>query len=119
MRILVVDDENIVLDSCRKVLVSEGYDVCLVPSADKAIDAMENDDFTVLLVDIMMPEHDGLYLMEEIKKKWPDKPVIVMSGYDTADTIKKAAEKGSAGFINKPFTPDELIGTIKRVLGGE
>jgi DNA-binding NtrC family response regulator len=119
MKILVVDDENIVLDSCRKVLVSEGYDVCLVPSADKAIAAMEDDDFNLLLVDIMMPEHDGLYLMEEIKKRWPNKPVIVMSGYDTADTIKKATEKGSAGFINKPFTPDELINMIQKVLGGE
>ncbi|MBN1226805.1 MAG: response regulator [Deltaproteobacteria bacterium] len=119
MKILVVDDENIVLDSCRKVLVSEGYDVCLVPSADKAIAAMEDDDFNLLLVDIMMPEHDGLYLMEEIKKRWPNKPVIVMSGYDTADTIKKAADQGSDGFINKPFTPDELINMIQKVLGGE
>ncbi len=118
MKILVVDDENIVLDSCRKVLVSEGYDVCLVPSADKAIAAMEDDGFNLLLVDVMMPEHDGLYLMEEIKKRWPNKPVIVMSGYDTADTIKKAVEKGSDGFINKPFTPDELINMIQKVLGG-
>ena len=119
MRILVVDDESIVLDSCRKVLVPEGYEVSLVPSADKALAAMENDDFRLLLVDIMMPEHDGLYLMGEVKKKWPDIPVIVMSGYDTTDTIQKAAEKGSAAFINKPFTPDELINTIQRVLEEE
>ncbi len=119
MRILVVDDESIVLDSCRKVLVPEGYDVLLVPSADKALAAMENDDFRLLLVDIMMPEHDGLYLMGEVKKKWPDIPIIVMSGYDTTDTIQKAAEKGSAAFINKPFTPDELINAIQKVLERE
>jgi len=119
MRILVVDDESIVLDSCRKVLMSEGYDVILVPSADKALAAMENDDFSLLLVDVMMPEHDGLYLMGEVKKKWPDIPVIVMSGYDTTETIQEAAEKGSAAFINKPFTPDELINAIQKVLEGE
>ena len=117
MKILVVDDESIVLDSCRRVLEPEGYDVDPVPSADKALDAMENDVYSLLLVDVMMPEHNGLYLMEEVKKKWPHIPVLVMSGYDTTDTIQKAAEKGSAAFINKPFTPDELLNAIKNVLG--
>jgi len=69
MKILVVDDEGIVLDSCQRVLEAEGFEVYLVPSANKALVAMKKEDFGLLLVDIKMPEHDGMYLMREVKKK--------------------------------------------------
>ena len=62
-----------------------------------------------------MPEHDGMYLMREVKKGWPDIPVIVMSGYYTAETVAEAAKMGAATFIAKPFEPDELVKTIRQV----
>lgn len=119
MKILVVDDESIVLDSCQKVLESEGFDVYLVPSADKALDAMKNKNFGLLLVDVKMPGHDGFCLMREVKEKWPDIPIIVMSGYPTNDTITDGTKMGAAAFIPKPFTPDELLETVHQVIPQE
>ena len=119
MKILVVDDEDIVLESCQAVFELEGFEVMLVPSADKAIEAMKNDNFTLLLIDVKMPKHDGMYLMEKIKEQWPGIPIIVMSGYYTTETIKEAFEMGAAKFIAKPFEPDELVKTVRQIIKKE
>ena len=119
MKILIVDDDPIVLDSCRIVLEAEGFDIASVPSADKALETMENDDFDLLLVDVKMPEHDGMYLMREIKNKWSQIPTIVMSGYPTSETIADGMKMGAAKFIAKPFTPDELLETARQVIQKE
>ena len=116
MKILVVDDEQVVLNSCKRVLEAEGFEVCLVPSTEKALEALEREGFGLLLIDVKMPEHDGLYLIEEVKKRWSATPMIVMSGYDTAETIEEAARVGAAIFIAKPFTPDELLQTVRHVI---
>jgi len=119
MKILVVDDEDIVLESCQAVFELEGFEVMLVPSADKAIEAMKNDNFALLLIDVKMPKHDGMYLMEKIKEQWPGIPIIVMSGYYTTETIKEAFEMGAAKFIAKPFEPDELVKTVRQIIKKE
>ena len=119
MKILVVDDERIVLDSCQRVLEADGFEVHLLPSADKALEAMTNENFGLLLVDVKMPEHDGMYLMRKVKEKRPDLPLIAMSGYPTPGTIKEAGNMGATTFIAKPFTPDELVRTVRQVIGKE
>ena len=119
MKILVTDDEPVVLNSCRKVLEEDGFDVYLVPSADEALKAMKKEGFDFLLVDVKMPKHDGIYLMQKVKEKWPDVPIIVMSGYPTTDTITDGAKMGADAFIAKPFTPDELLETIRQVIQKE
>jgi DNA-binding NtrC family response regulator len=119
MKILVVDDDGIVLESCQAVLEAEGFEVYLVPSADKALGAMRNDVFSLLLIDVKMPGHDGMYLMQEIKKEWPDIPILVMSGYYTTNTIKEATKRGAETFIAKPFEPEELVETVRKVIAKE
>ena len=119
MKILVVDDEKIVLESCQAVLEEEGFEAVLVPSADEALKAMKNDDFSLLVIDVKMPEHDGMYLMQELKKRWPEVPIIVMSGYYTTNTIYEAIGMGAATFIAKPFEPEELINAIRQVIKKE
>jgi len=119
MRILVVDDEDIVLESCQAVFELEGFEALLVPSADKALGAMKNNDFDLLLVDVKMPKKDGMYLMQEVKKQRPDIPIIVMSGYYTTETIQEAIRMGAATFIAKPFEPDELVKIVRQVIEKE
>ncbi len=116
MKILVADDEGIVLDSCRVVLEDEGFEVLLVTSADKALETMEKEDFALLLADIKMPDRDGIYLIGEVRRRWPEMPVIAMSGYPTTETIEEANKMGAIAFISKPFTPDELIAEVRQVL---
>jgi DNA-binding NtrC family response regulator len=119
MNILIVDDERIVLDSCKRVLEAAGYSVTLVTSADKALEAMSAEAFSLVLMDIKMPGRDGMSLMREVKEKWPDIPVIIMSGYATHETMAQVSKTDAASFIAKAFTPDELAETIRKVLEKE
>jgi len=115
MNILVVDDERIVLESCARVL-GDRFEVRLVKSADEAIEAMSREAFSIILLDIKMPGKDGITLMRHAKNRWPDIPVIIMSGYVTNETMKEVAETGAAIFLAKPFTPDELAEAVDQVL---
>ena len=116
MKILVVDDDAIVVKSCRRILEAEGFEVTTVPSADEALEKVKYYDFDLLLMDVKMPKHDGIFLMREIKKNWPDIPIIVMSGYPTPETIADVVGLGATQFISKPFRPDELIKCVRQVL---
>lgn len=116
MKVLVVDDEAILLKSCRLVLEAEGCEVIAAASVDEALAVLERQLPDLLLIDVKMPVHNGMYLMRRVKQKQPDIPIIVMSGYVTSETIQEAKELGAATFLPKPFTPDELADTIKSVL---
>jgi DNA-binding NtrC family response regulator len=116
MKILVVDDDAIVIKSCRRILEAEGFKVTTVPSADEALEKIKNYDFDLLLMDVKMPKHDGLFLMREIKKYLPEIPIIVMSGYPTPETIADVLKLGATQFIPKPFRPDELTKCVRQAL---
>jgi len=116
MKILVVDDDAIVIKSCRRILEAEGFEVMTVPGADEALENVKRYDFDLLLMDVKMPKHDGIFLMREIKKNWPDMPIIVMSGYPTPETIADVFKLGATQFIPKPFRPDELTKVVRQVL---
>jgi DNA-binding NtrC family response regulator len=116
MKILVVDDDAIVIKSCKRILEAEGLEVSTVPGADEALEMIKKYEFDLLLIDVKMPKHDGVFLMREIKKVIPDMPIIVMSGYPTPETISDVLKLGATQFIPKPFRPDELIKTLRPVL---
>jgi DNA-binding response OmpR family regulator len=116
MKVLVVDDDAIVIKSCTRILESEGYTVFTVPGADEALELLRKASFDLLLIDVKMPKRDGLFLMKEIRKSWVDVPVIVMSGYPTPETVADVLKSGATQFIPKPFRPDELINAIRQVL---
>jgi len=120
-KILVVDDDKIVLESCRRILEAEGYRVFLVESAREAIDLLEEQYIDLMLMDVKMPQQDGVYILDKIREKWsldiwPELPVLVMSGYPTPATIRELKESGARDFISKPFTPDELLDAITTIL---
>jgi DNA-binding NtrC family response regulator len=120
-KILVVDDDPIVLESCRRVLEPEGYLVTCVPSADDAFDNLEVGYFDLMIMDLKMPEQDGLYLLGKVKEKWPlerflELPVLVMTGYPTHETLRELKKSGVRQFIPKPFTPDELLAAVHKAM---
>jgi DNA-binding NtrC family response regulator len=117
VKALIVDDDQIVLDSCRRVLEAEGFEVSLVPGAEKALEVLgKNSAFDLLLIDVKMPGKDGMYLIRKVKGSWPAISIILMSGYPTMETIAEGLHLGAAKFIAKPFTPDELIEIVHQVL---
>ncbi len=120
-KILVVDDDRIILESCKRILESEGFKVFLVASAQETIELLEVEYFDLLIIDVKMPIQDGMYLLEQIKRKWPldiwpELPVIVMSGYPTPKTITDGLDRGATDFIPKPFTPDELVTSVNNAI---
>jgi CheY-like chemotaxis protein len=119
MKILVVDDETVVLESCKKILHSEGYDGTFLSSVDDALTALDRENFNLLLVDIKMPKRDGLCLMEILRQRHDPIPILVMSGYSTDETINEAKQMGADVFVAKPFTPEELLGAVRKATGKE
>ena len=118
MKILVVDDESIVLESCRRVL-EDRFEVIGAGSAEAALEALRRETIGMILLDIKMPGKDGMSLLKEVKEKWPNIPVIVMSGYATTETVEQVSRTEAATFIAKPFTPDELVKVVAEVIGKE
>jgi DNA-binding NtrC family response regulator len=116
MKIFIVDDEGIVLESCRRVLESEGYEVACAKSVDEALMVIDPKEVVLLLIDIKMPFHDGIYLMNELKKQGKIIPAILMSGLNTKEIIAQTEKIGACRFLAKPFTPDELLKAVRQVI---
>lgn len=116
MQVLVVDDDAIVIKSCSRILESEGFDVATTHDAEEAPKIVRRRDFDLLLIDVKMPKRDGISLVKELTRDFPEIPIVVMSGYPTPGTIADVLGSGAKKFISKPFKPDELISVIRQVL---
>jgi DNA-binding NtrC family response regulator len=119
LKILVVDDDPVVRASCRRVLEREGYQVTLCTSATEALAELERQDAALLIVDVIMPEYDGMYLIGSVRRQSPKLPILVMSGYPTPETIASGQRLGATHFLAKPFTPEELAAAVRRALAGK
>lgn len=114
LNVLVVDDEQIVLDSIRKHLRKEPYEVLTALSAEQALELLKQETIHIVLTDLMMPEMDGLEMMSLVKKEYPHAPIIMITGYATINTALQAMQLGAFDYIAKPFTRAELRGVVNR-----
>ena len=117
LHILVVDDEQVVLDSVTKHLKKENYTVHTALSVSDALTLMEAHEMDIVLTDLMMPDIDGLEFMRLVKEKSPAIPVIMITGYATINTALQATQLGAFDYIAKPFTRKELQGVLHRAAG--
>jgi DNA-binding NtrC family response regulator len=115
-RILIVDDEEIMRESLTDWLKEDGYEVLAVEDGFKALEAVQSQDFSVMLVDLKMPKMDGLEVLREVKRLGFDIPVIIITAYATVDTAVAAMKEGAYDYIIKPFNPEELGLTIKKII---
>jgi CheY-like chemotaxis protein/glycine cleavage system H lipoate-binding protein len=116
INILIVDDEQIILDSVRKHLRKEDYRIHTVVSADEALSLFEKVNIDVVLTDLMMPQTDGLEFMKIVKARFPHIPVIVITGYATINSAQQATRLGAFDYIAKPFSRSELLNAIHRAV---
>ena len=114
-RILIVDDDLAVLEACRRILQQDSMLVTTAANAQDALDFIRDEEFDLVLTDLKMPGQDGLALAAAIGKIRPGLPVLAMTGY-MPETTAGQIEEFVAGFIPKPFTPDELLTVIRKVL---
>ncbi len=114
--VLVIDDEPIVLDSCRKILRQEGFDVNGAFNGREGLKKIEEDKYDAVLVDWKLPEIDGMEVLRIIKKNHPDVIVVMITGYPSVESAVKAMKLGVSDYVSKPFTPDELKETIIKAI---
>ena len=108
-RILVVDDEECVRRSLVRALHDGARHVETADDGRVALTALGREPFDVVLLDLRMPEMDGVAVLEAIKRQWPDTEVIVITGYPELETAKRAMRLGAYDFLAKPVGPDEVI----------
>ena len=116
-RILVVDDETNIANSLKEILSDEGYDVATTEDGLNALDMIQSDPPDLLLLDVWLPGMDGIEVLKTVKIYHPEIEVLVMSGHGTIDTAVKATKLGAFDFIEKPFSMENLIQSVKSALG--
>jgi CheY-like chemotaxis protein len=115
-KIICVDDEDVILDSFRKILVLDGYSVDTVNSGPEAINLIKSNHYDFLFTDLKMPEMDGVEVTKAVKYLRPDIDVIIITGYATVETAVDCMKLGAMDYVQKPFTEDELLEFTKKSL---
>ena len=116
-KVLVIDDEQIVLDSVATLLRDEGFDVDISLRGREGLDWAIERKYDVILSDIRMPDIGGMRVLRDIKRIHPSLPVIMITGYASVDSAIQAMKLGAAEYIEKPFEPEQLIDSVNRALG--
>ncbi|RLB30740.1 MAG: response regulator [Deltaproteobacteria bacterium] len=114
---LVIDDEQIVLDSVSTLLRDEGFDVDVSLSGREGLDWAIERKYDVILTDIRMPDIGGMRVLRDVKRIHQSLPVIMITGYASVDSAVQAMKLGAADYIEKPFEPEQLIDSVNRALG--
>lgn len=115
-RILVVDDEDIVRTGLAEDLEREGFAVVTAASGEEALRCLGTTTVDLLLCDLVMPEMDGMQLLREVRRAYPDLPVVMMTGYGSMDTAIEALRLGARDYIQKPASPAEILHRVRTVL---
>jgi len=115
-KILLIEDDISFCKLLEKFLIKKTFDVTIVFSAAEARVAIQKESFNLILMDIRLPDSDGIELMTEFKTSNPAIPVILMTGYSDVNTAVKAMKNGAADYISKPFNPDEVLLVITNAM---
>ena len=115
-RILIVDDEEIVIKSCLRILGGGDYHVEAAHDGREALRKVEENPYDVMILDVGMPNMGGLEVLRGVKETHPDVDVIMITGLSQVETVVQARKLGACDFISKPFEPDELKLVVQRAL---
>lgn len=120
MKILIVDDHALVRRGMAHVVRESFSDAEIVEasSAAEAMEAMATAGADIALVDVRMPDLDGLELLHDMRERWPNVPVIMLTSFDHAHYVRRALAEGAAGYMLKDATPEDLEQAIKVALSG-
>ena len=114
--VLVVDDEQIMQDSCSRILVKEGYNVSTADCGEAALEQCDRESYDLVLLDLKMPGMGGIKTLSRLKEMDPGITILIMTGYPSIETAVRAIKLGAYDYITKPFTPDALRFAINRAL---
>ena len=114
--VLVIDDEEIMREVLETLLSREGYEVRLASSGPEGLDLARSTPFDAAVVDVMMPEMDGLSVLDALKKLNDEMAVIMVTAFASVDTAVAAMKRGAFDYITKPFKNDEVLVVLRNAM---
>ena len=115
-KVLVVDDEPTVVKSCRRILAEQGCEVLATESGRDGMNRAFAQEFDLVLTDLKMPDLDGMDLVRALRRERPQTAVVVITGYGTVPSAVEATKLGVSDYIEKPFTPAQIVEAVDRAL---
>lgn len=115
-KLLVIDDEPAIREGVRRILESESFQVETFASGHAALERIKQEPFDLVVTDLKMPGISGMEVLKAIKEIQPDLPVIFITGYSSVDSAVEVMKLGAVDYIAKPFTPEEMLQTVKTAL---
>ncbi len=115
-RMLIIDDEDIVLESCRRIFSAADFQVTCTTSPPEGLRLIANSFFDVILCDWKMPGFNGMDVLEELKSRSPHSAVVMISGYPTPARQIEALKRGAMDYVAKPFTPGEIVEAVRKAI---
>src|SRR6266550_1567639 len=112
--LLVVDDEKNMRLSLEAVMADEGYEVRAVDSAEQALRLLEQEDFFMIITDARLNGMSGYEFLGQLKQKWPNLPVLMITAFATPKLAVEAIKAGAIDYLAKPFAPEELLHAVAR-----
>ena len=115
IRVLVIDDDTVVTRSCQRIL-EPTCDLAICATGREGLDAIASETFSLALVDLKLPDMDGMEILRQAPDRFPDLPIIIITGYATIGTAVEAIKLGAFDYVAKPFTPDDLEATVENAV---
>jgi len=115
-KMLVIDDDSMVLSSCQRIFEEENFYVATTTSPEEGLSLVLDTYFDVVLCDWMMPGLDGMDVITRLEETSPGSAVVMISGYPSIERATEAMKRGAMDYVAKPFTPDEIIKTVNEAI---
>jgi two-component system NtrC family response regulator len=112
--VLVIDNEDAICDACHLVLSEKGHVVDYCKTGKSGLRAIDRGPYDLVLLDMKLPDMDGMDILRALKDHMPPLRVIVMTGYSTMSNAVQAMKLGAADYLSKPFTDDELMEAVEK-----
>ncbi len=116
LKALVIDDDTAMLDACHQVLTRAGFEVALAATGRQGLELMARDGHDVVLLDLVMPDQNGVEVLKRLKAMQPRAQVIIITGHGSIAAAVETVKLGAFDFLPKPFTPEELRRVVQRAL---
>src|SRR6187402_3111351 len=114
MNVLIIDDEEVLQDVLTALLRKEGHVTHSAYSGEEGLEVLDREDIDLVLLDLMLPGMHGMQVLKEIRQRWPDQVVIVVTAYSSIESAIDAMRDGAFHYIPKPFKNDEVLLTIRK-----
>jgi electron transfer flavoprotein beta subunit len=115
-KLLIVDDEDVVCQSCIRILSPHDFETEAYTDPHKGLRQAIENDYDAILVDIKMPQMDGIEFLRALRRVKPDVPVLIMTGYASVGNAAEAVRLRASDFVTKPFTPDEMLSAVRKMI---